>query len=86
MSTAENKLNLVQMIIESEDKTFISKVLEYARTLKKQKPNNIEDNIPDYVLEEVRLAMEELDNGTDTGASHEEMLAQFKKEFPGLKI
>jgi uncharacterized FAD-dependent dehydrogenase len=86
MSTAENKLNLVQIIVESEDKTFISKVLEYARTLKKQKTGDTEDGIPDYVLEEVRLAMEELDNGRDEGTSHEDMLKQFKKEFPSLKI
>ncbi|WP_341902971.1 hypothetical protein [Fluviicola taffensis] len=74
------------MIIESEDKTFVSKMLEYARSLKIQKTKSVEDDIPDYVLEEVRLAMEELDNGTDAGTPHEEMLEQFRKEFPSLKI
>jgi hypothetical protein len=86
MSTAENKLNLVQMIVESEDKTFISKVLEYARALKKIKTQHVEEAIPDYVLEEVRLAMEELDSGEDPGTPHEEMMEQFQKEFPNLKI
>ncbi len=61
-------------------------MLEYARSLKIQKTKDIEEDIPDYVLEEVRLAMEELDNGTDPGTSHEEMMNQFRKEFPGLKI
>lgn len=74
------------MIVESEDKTFISMVLEYARTLKKQKPDDKEDQIPESVLEEVRLAMEELDNGSDPGTPHEEMLEKFKKEYPDLKI
>ena len=74
------------MIVESEDKTFISKVLEYALTLKKQKTTDSDDHIPDHILEEIRLAMEELDNGTDPGIPHEEILEQFKKEFPGLNI
>lgn len=86
MSTADNKLHLVQLILESEDKTFVAKMLEYARTLKIQKSNILKEDIPDYVLEEVRLAMEELDNGSDPGTLHEEMLNQFRKEFPGLKI
>ena len=59
-------------------------MLEYARSLKIQK--TIEEDIPDYVLEEVRLAMEELDNGSDPGTTHEEMMDQFRKEFPGLKF
>lgn len=74
------------MIIESNDKTFVSKMLEYARSLKIQKTEHVSDDIPEYVLEEVRLAMEELDNGIDEGTPHEEMLAQFKKEFPSIKI
>ncbi|WP_294679960.1 hypothetical protein [uncultured Fluviicola sp.] len=86
MSTADNKLHLVQMIIESEDKTFVAKMLEYARSLKIQKSNVLEEDIPDYVVKEVQLAMEELDNGSDPGTPHEEMLEQFRKEFPGLKI
>ena len=85
MSAADNKLHLVQMIIESEDKTFVAKLLEYARSLKIQKAN-IEEDITDYVLKEVQLAMEELDNGSDPGTPHEEMLEQFRKEFPGLTI
>lgn len=41
MSTAENKLSLIQIIVESEDKAFISKVLEYAHALKKSKKNSL---------------------------------------------
>lgn len=46
----------------------------------------IKQNVPDHVLDEIILAMKELDNGTDKGTPHEEMLNQFKKELPGLKI
>jgi hypothetical protein len=64
----------------------VAKMLEYARSLKIQKMNILEEDIPDYVVKEVQSAMEELDNGSDPGTPHEEMLDQFKKEFPGLKI
>lgn len=74
------------MIVESDDKTFVSKMLAYARSLKSLKTTSVEDEIPDAVLEEVKLAMEELANGTDAGTPHEEMLKQFRKEFPSLKI
>jgi|GEM_PF-1869097 len=86
MSTAENKLNLVQMIVESEDKTFISKVLEYARTLKKEKATDWAEELPEYVLEELHLAIEEADNGTDVGTPHEEMLKKFRKKYPHLSL
>ena len=86
MSAAENKLNLVQMIVESEDRTFIAKVLEYARTLNKQSTKDTTDDVPEYVLEEVQLAMKEFDSGSDPGTAHEVMLEKFRKEFPGLKI
>ena len=86
MGALENKLNLVQLIVESEDKTFINRLLEYALSLKKEKPSDSVNDYPEYVLEEVRLAMEELDNGTDPGIPHEVMLQRFKKDFPNLNI
>lgn len=86
MSTAENKLNLVQMIVESEDKTFVSKVLEYARTLKKEKTTDWAEDLPDYVLEELQLAIEEADNGTDAGTPHEEVLKKIRKKYPHLSL
>ena len=86
MSTAENKLSLVQMIVESDDKAFISKILEYARTLKKQKTTDWAEELPEYVLEELRLAIEEADNGTDPGIPHEVMLEEARKKFPHLKL
>lgn len=86
MSTAENKLSLVQMIVESDDKAFISKVLNYARSLKKEKTIIFEEELPEYVAEELRLAIEEADNGTDPGISHEVMLEKFRKKYPHLNI
>lgn len=86
MSTAENKLSLVQMIVESEDKAFISKVLEYARALKKEKTTHWEEELPEYVAEELRLSIEEADNGTDPGIPHEEILEEARKKFPHLKL
>ncbi|AEA42211.1 hypothetical protein [Fluviicola taffensis] len=86
MSAAENKLNLVQMIVESEDKTFVSKVLEYARSLKKEKKTDWAEELPEHVLEELRLAIEEADNGTDVGIPHEVMLKKFRKQYPHLNL
>ena len=86
MSTAENKLSLVQMIVESEDKAFISKVLEYACALKKEKTTHWEEELPEYVAEELRLSIEEADNVTDPGIPHEEILEEARKKFPHLKI
>lgn len=86
MGVVENKLNLVQLIVESEDKTFISMVLEYARSLKKQSASDSDDEFPEYVLEEVRLAMEEFDNGTDPGIPHEVILAKHRRKYPHLNL
>lgn len=86
MGAADNKLNLVQMIVESDDKTFVSKVLEYARSLKKQKTTDWAEELPEHVLEELRLAMEEADNGTDVGIPHSIMLEEARKSFPHLKL
>lgn len=86
MSTVENKLNLVQMIIESDDQTFIKKLLQYARTLKKS--NSLDDSeiIPEHILDEIQASISELDNGTDKGTSHELILEKFKKEYPSLNL
>lgn len=86
MGTANNKLSLVQMIVESEDKNFISMVLEYARTLKKQKAGDWADELPEDVLEELRLSIEEADNGSDPGTPHEVMLKKFRKKYPHLNL
>ncbi len=90
MNTAQNKLNLVQMIIESEDSTFVKKMLNFAFPLKstnKAYANyDNDDNIPDYVINEVNESIIELDNGTDKGIGHEEMLKKFRKKYPYLDL
>ncbi|MGV3612677.1 MAG: hypothetical protein ACO1N0_17085 [Fluviicola sp.] len=86
MSTAENKLSLVQMIVESDDKTFISKVLKYASSLKKEKTTDWAEELPAEVFEELRLSIEEADNGTDPGIPHEVMLKKFRKKYPHLNL
>ncbi len=86
MSTAENKLNLVQMIVESNDKTFISKILEYARSLKSEKTSDWADELPESVLEELKLSIQEADKGTDQSIPHETMLKKFRKQYPHLNL
>jgi len=86
MSIAETKLNLVQTIIESEDKTFIRKMFEYSRVLKNQMLNEKEDDIPEHIIDEIKLSIKELDSGNDAGTPHEVMLQKFRKDFPNLNI
>ena len=86
MSAAENKLNLVQMIVESKDQTFVSMVLEYANALKRQKSTDWATEIPNTVLNELKLAIEESENGSDKGIPHETMLAKHRKKYPNLNL
>ena len=74
------------MIVDSEDKAFISKVLEYARTLKKQKTVDSTEELPQHIIDELVLSMNELDNGTDAGIPHSVMLEKLRKEYPSLNI
>ncbi len=85
MSTAETKLNLVQMIIESEDKTFVTKVLAYARSLKTHK-EDWADDLPGALLEELDLAIQEADNGKDVGVPNAEILLKYQKKYPHLNL
>ena len=85
MSAAETKLSLVQLIIESEDKTLINKVLEYARSLKTQK-EDWADDLPQHVIDELNSAIEEADSGKDVGIPHSEMLLKFRKQYPHLNL
>jgi hypothetical protein len=86
MSTAENKLDLVQLIVESNDKTFISKVLDYARALKKNKNSDWSDELPEHVLNELKLAIEEADKGVDSGVSHNTVIEKHRKRYPNLSL
>ncbi|HLP55671.1 MAG TPA: hypothetical protein VK151_11605 [Fluviicola sp.] len=85
MGAAETKLSLVQMIIESEDKTFIAKVLAYARSLKTQKEDWV-GNLPDYLVKEIELAIEEADSGKDIGITNTEMIRKYKEKYPHLNL
>lgn len=85
MSTAERKLHLLQLILESEDNNFITKLTEVARLMIKQKHSDWADELPQNILDELILSIEESEKKT-AGTDHNEMLAQAKKEFPNLKF
>ena len=85
MSTAENKLNLLQMIIESEDKSFISKLTTIARSLKKQKTDDWADEFPNHVIDELKISIKEADKG-GVGIPNSVMLEEAKRDFPNLKL
>lgn len=85
MSTAQTKLSLVQLIIESEDKTFITKILEYAHSLKRQKEDSA-DHLPTALVKEINLAIEEADSGKDIGIPHSEMVVKLRKRYPHLNL
>ena len=85
MSTAENKLSLLQIIIESDDKTFINRLTNIANSIKKTKSHDWADDIPAHVLDELELSIKEADSG-DNGISHSNMLDEAKKSFPNLNL
>ena len=85
MSAAENKLNLLQMIIESEDNTFIDRLTRIARSLKKSKSHDWADDLPAHVIDELELSIKEVNNGEE-GIPHSKMLEEAKKSFPELNL
>ena len=74
------------MIVDSNDKTFIELMLEYARSLKTKKDLKNGNSIPESVIKEIELSMQEMDNEPDSGISHDELLRKLQKDFPGLTI
>ncbi len=85
MSTAENKINLLQMIIESNDTSFIDKLSNIARSLKKQKSDDWSDDLPNHVMDELLLSIDEADNG-EIGITHAQMLKEDRKKFPNIGL
>ena len=85
MSTAESKLNLLQMIMESNDKNFIDRLSNIARSLKKTKSEDWADELPSHVMEELKLSIDEAENG-DIPISNSQMLEAARKDFPNLDL
>lgn len=85
MSTAERKLDLLQMIIESEDQSFITKLSSIARSLKKQKTKDWSDELPESVLNELIQSIDEAEKG-EIGTPNDEMLTEIRRDFPNLNI
>jgi hypothetical protein len=44
------------------------------------------DDLPDALLEELELVMEEGDNGKDHGVTNAELLLKYQKTYPYLKL
>jgi hypothetical protein len=84
MSTAENKLNLVQMIVESNDKTFISKILEYANSLKTEKSNDWAEEMPEEVIQKLENSIHQ--SKTGQVKSHDQVIESLNKRYSGLKL
>ena len=85
MTTAESKLDLLQMIIESEDQGFITKLTNIARSLRKQKTVDWSDDLPPEVLVELIQSIEESES-EEFGTTNEEMLQAARNDFPNLEI
>lgn len=84
MSTAENKLNLVQMIVESNDKTFISKILEYANSLKTEKSIDWADELPEAVIQKLENSINQVKMGQVK--SHDQVIDNLNKRYSALKL
>ncbi|MFN5982431.1 MAG: hypothetical protein ACK46Y_13390 [Fluviicola sp.] len=84
MSTAENKLNLVQMIVESNDKTFISKILEYANSLKTEKSIDWADELPEEVIQKLEKSIHQ--SKTGQVKSHDQVIENLNKRYSGIKL
>ena len=85
MATARSKLDLLQMIIESEDQGFITKLTNIARSIRKQKTADWSDDLPPEVLDELIQSIEESENEV-FGTTNEEMLRAARNDFPNLEI
>lgn len=84
MNASESKIKLVQLIVESEDKAFISQMLEYAHLLNEE--NDWALNIPSEIYDEINLAIEEADKSIDPGTPHSQIISKYKKKYPNLNL
>lgn len=80
LNTSESKIKLVQLIVKSEDISFISQMLEYAHLL--NEGNDWALNIPSEVYDEIKLAIEEADKGIDLGTPHSQTISKYKEKYP----
>ena len=80
MSTAEIKLQLLRMIMESEDETFISKVMEFVKNTANVKSTDWAEELPPNILNDLEESIDQAEKGNTI--PHDSAMSQLRNKFP----
>lgn len=84
MSTADKKLSLLRMIMESEDDSFITKMINFGLSIGKSNTKDWAEDLPENVKAGIMKGLEQSENGESV--PHEVVLAQMKEKYPHLNL
>lgn len=85
MTAAETKLQLLQLIIESNDQRLIDHLSAIVKSFNKAKQADWAEDLPKYVIDEIVTSLNEPDS-EETSTRNEEMLKDALNDFPTLHI
>ena len=84
MSTAESKLQLLRIIMESEDESFISKVMQFVKSTSKTKTTDWSEELPSNIMSDLIESIDQADNNNTL--SHDSAMNQLKNKFPQIGL
>ncbi len=84
MSTAESKLQLLKMIMESEDQTFISKVMQFAKNAANAKSSDWAEELPLNIMKDLMESIDQAEKGNTI--SHDSAMSQLRSKFPQVGL
>ena len=82
MSKAESKLQLLKIIMESEDQTFISKVMQFAENIAKTKSSDWSEELPPTVMNDLMESIDQAQKGNTI--PHDVAMTQLRNKFPQI--
>lgn len=85
MTAAETKLQLLQLIIESNDQRLIDHLSAIVKSFNKAKKGDWADDLPQYVIDEIVTSLNEPDS-EENSTRNEDMLEDALNDFPTLHI
>lgn len=84
MSTAESKLQLLRIIMETEDESFISKMIQFAAKVTSVPHVSNNDELPKHVVNGIINGREQIENGQVV--QHDVVKNKYRDCFPNIKI
>lgn len=84
MSTAELKISIGQLLQGVSDDSVL-KAIHALLSKVTTESTDWGNELPTHVLDELLLSIQEADKG-ERGTTHEEMLAEARRDFPNLKL